>query len=178
MEYEEIQAKMKIIRESPINLIPDEKMAKLRKEMAKKCPITKKMDEEMRKHIAWGTEHQLTIKDPFVLTIKKSSGTRMWDMDDNEYIDWLMSSGACILGHNFPPLREEIIKVYQDLDPNIYYNNEWEIKSVEMIKKYENDILTEKPHKEDDLAEIYEKIKPYSEKDLADIYEELMEEED
>jgi glutamate-1-semialdehyde 2,1-aminomutase len=47
-----------------------------------------------------------------------------------------MSSGACILGHNFPPLREEIIKVYQDLDPNIYYNNEWEIKSVEMIKKY------------------------------------------
>jgi len=94
------------------------------------------MDGEMRKHIAGGTEHQLTIKDPFVLSIKRSSGTRMWDMDDNEYIDWLMSSGACILGHNFLPLREEIIKVYQDLDPNIYYNNEWEIKSVEMIKKY------------------------------------------
>lgn len=136
MEYEEIQDRMKIIRESPINLIPEEKMSKIRKNMAEKCPITKKMDQEMRKHIAGGTEHQLTIKDPFVLTIKRSSGTRMWDMDDNEYIDWLMSSGACILGHNFPPLREEIIKVYQDLDPNIYYNNEWEIKSVEMIKKH------------------------------------------
>ena len=136
MDFEEIQEKMKVIRESPINLIPDETMAKLRKQMAKKCPITKRMDVEMRKHIAGGTEHQLTIKDPFVLSIKRSSGTRMWDMDDNEYIDWLMSSGACILGHNFTPLREEIIKVYQDLDPNIYYNNEWEIKSVEMIKKY------------------------------------------
>ena len=136
MDFEEIQEKMKVIRESPINLIPDETMAKLRKQMAKKCPITKRMDGEMRKHIAGGTEHQLTIKDPFVLSIKRSSGTRMWDMDDNEYIDWLMSSGACILGHNFLPLREEIIKVYQDLDPNIYYNNEWEIKSVEMIKKY------------------------------------------
>ncbi|MHA2288410.1 MAG: aspartate aminotransferase family protein [Promethearchaeota archaeon] len=136
MEYEEIQEKMKIIRESPIRLISDKEMAKIRESMAKKCPITKKMDQKMRKHIAGGTEHQLTIKDPFVLTIKRSLGARMWDMDDNEYIDWLMSSGACILGHNFPPFKDELIRVYQDLDPNIYYNNEWEIKSVDMIKKY------------------------------------------
>ena len=136
MEFEEIQERLKIITKTPIKLIPDDKMAKIRKDMAIKCPITKKMDEQFRTHIAGGTEHQLTIKDPFVLTIKRSSGTRMWDMDDNEYIDWLMSSGACMLGHNFPPLRDEIIKVFQDLDPNIYYNNEWEIKSVEIIKKY------------------------------------------
>jgi len=136
MEFEEIQERLKIITKTPIKLIPEDNMAKIRKKMAIKCPITKKMDEQFRTHIAGGTEHQLTIKDPFVLTIKRSSGTRMWDMDDNEYIDWLMSSGACMLGHNFPPLRDEIIKVFQDLDPNIYYNNEWEIKSVEMIKKY------------------------------------------
>lgn len=136
MEFEEIQERLKIITKTPIKLIPEDKIAKIRKKMKIKCPITKKMDEQFRTHIAGGTEHQLTIKDPFVLTIKRSSGTRMWDMDDNEYIDWLMSSGACMLGHNFPPLRDELIKVFQDLDPNIYYNNEWEIKSVEMIKKY------------------------------------------
>lgn len=47
-----------------------------------------------------------------------------------------MGSGSCMLGHNFAPLREEIIKVYKDLDPNLYYNNECEIKAVKMIKKH------------------------------------------
>ena len=40
MKFEEIQEKMKVIRESPIRLIPDENRAE-------KCPITKKIDEEI-----------------------------------------------------------------------------------------------------------------------------------
>ena len=67
MEFEEIQERLKIITKTPIKLIPDDKMAKIRKDMAIKCPITKKMDEQFRTHIAGGTEHQLTIKDPSFL---------------------------------------------------------------------------------------------------------------
>jgi hypothetical protein len=42
MEFEEIQERLKIITKTPIKLIPDDKMAKIRKDMAIKCPITKK----------------------------------------------------------------------------------------------------------------------------------------
>ena len=51
------------------------------------------------------------------------------------------------------------------------------LREREMIKKYENDVLAEKPYKDEDLAEVYETIKSYSEKDLANIYNELNKEE-
>ncbi|MHA1805245.1 MAG: aspartate aminotransferase family protein, partial [Promethearchaeota archaeon] len=61
---------------------------------------------------------------------------RMWDVDDNEYIDYLMSAGACILGHNYPPFREKLIEVLQDLSPDLYWNCEWEIKAIKLVQKH------------------------------------------
>jgi len=52
------------------------------------------------------------------------------------------------------------------------------LREREMIKKYENDLLVEKPYDDHDLADAYENIKPYSEKDLADIFEDLKKEEE
>ncbi len=135
MEYAEIQKRLKSIVEGPINAIPEETMGKIRKDMEKKCPTSKKLFEEMKQCIPGGYEHQLVISDPFALTITRALGDKMWDIDSNEYIDWLSGAGAIILGHNYPPLREKIIQVLQDVDPAMYYTSEWELKAAKMIKK-------------------------------------------
>ncbi|MHA1490533.1 MAG: aspartate aminotransferase family protein [Promethearchaeota archaeon] len=136
MEYEEIKKRMKIIAEEDVKGIPEEEMAKVRKKIAEKCPKSKPIYEELKNLIPGGSQHQLTIKDPFAVTMKRALGTRMWDVDDNEYIDYLMSAGACILGHNFPPFKEEMIKVLNDLPPDLYWNCEWENKAIKIIQKH------------------------------------------
>ncbi len=136
MEFEEIQKRIKTLIEGPVQAIPEETMAKIRKEIEKKCPTSKELFKEMKTCIPGGYEHQLVINDPFALTISRTLGSKMWDVDSNQYIDWLSSAGAIILGHNYPPLREKIIQVLQDVDPAVYYTNEYELKAAKLIKEY------------------------------------------
>ncbi|MGB0863648.1 MAG: glutamate-1-semialdehyde 2,1-aminomutase [Saprospiraceae bacterium] len=44
------------------------------------------------------------------LFIKRGEGARMYDEDDNEFLDFCCSWGPLILGHNHPSVRESIIE--------------------------------------------------------------------
>ncbi len=44
------------------------------------------------------------------LFIKKGDGSRVWDEDDNEYIDFCGSWGPLILGHNHPKVYANIVE--------------------------------------------------------------------
>lgn len=46
--------------------------------------------------------------------ISKALGSRLWDEDGNEYIDYVGSWGPMILGHAFPPILEAIQKAAVD----------------------------------------------------------------
>lgn len=135
MDFEEIQARIKTIIDGPVHAIPEDVMAKIRKNIEKRCPTSQKIYNEMKQCVPGGLEHQLVINDPFPLTMARSLGSRMWDVDSNEYIDFLSGAGAVILGHNYPPLREKLIQVMQDLDTAVYYPTEWELKAVKLIKE-------------------------------------------
>ena len=39
--------------------------------------------------------------DPSII-IREGKGTRVWDVDGNEYIDYLLGSGPMVLGHGHP----------------------------------------------------------------------------
>ncbi len=136
MEYEEIQRRIKALTDGPFQAISEETMAKIRKNLVQKCPKSQKIFEEMKECIPGGVEHQLVVTDPFAITMARSLGSKMWDVDSNEYTDFLSGAGAVILGHNYPPLREKIIEVLHDLDTAVYYPSEWELKAAKAIKKH------------------------------------------
>lgn len=48
------------------------------------------------------------------LFIKKGDGCRIWDEDDNEFIDFCCSWGPLILGHNHPMVYEKIVAALQN----------------------------------------------------------------
>ena len=48
------------------------------------------------------------------LFIQKGDGCRIWDADDNEFIDFCCSWGPLILGHNHPKVREKVMEVMQN----------------------------------------------------------------
>jgi len=48
------------------------------------------------------------------LFIEKGDGSKLWDADGNEFIDFCCSWGPLILGHNHPSVREKVIEVMQN----------------------------------------------------------------
>ena len=48
------------------------------------------------------------------LFIKKGDGCRIWDEDDNEFIDFCCSWGPLILGHNHPAVYNKVVETLQN----------------------------------------------------------------
>lgn len=46
--------------------------------------------------------------------IKKAKGSHIFDVDGNEYIDYIDSWGPCILGHDHPEIREAVVKAAEN----------------------------------------------------------------
>ena len=46
--------------------------------------------------------------------IKKAKGSHIFDVDGNEYIDFIDSWGPCILGHDHPAIREAFVKAAEN----------------------------------------------------------------
>jgi len=61
-----------------------------------------------------GATHVSRIFEPFRPYITHAEGSRKWDVDGNEYIDYVMCHGALILGHSHPDvvqaLQEQMAK--------------------------------------------------------------------
>ncbi len=55
--------------------------------------------ERARKVLAGGVGHDLRHFEPVPLYISRAKGARKWDVDGNEYIDFLMGNAAVLLGH-------------------------------------------------------------------------------
>ena len=57
-----------------------------------------------------GGGHDGYVADPFPITIDHGKGPRKWDVDGNEYIDYLGSWGPLVLGHAHPVVVQALHK--------------------------------------------------------------------
>ena len=55
-----------------------------------------------------GVTHDVRYFDPFGIFIERAVGPRKWDVDGNEYIDYVMGHGALLFGHSHPYLVEAV----------------------------------------------------------------------
>jgi glutamate-1-semialdehyde 2,1-aminomutase len=63
---------------------------------------SKKLFEEAKKITPGGVHSSLRFFDPFPLFISRAYGSRLYDVDGNEYIDYHMAFGPVVLGHGHP----------------------------------------------------------------------------
>ena len=80
-----------------------------------------------------GATHVARILDPFRPYITHAKGSRKWDVDGNEYIDYIMCHGALILGHCHPDV---VRAVQEQMTKGVHYgeNHELEVEWAELIK--------------------------------------------
>jgi len=58
--------------------------------------------------------------DPYPIFMKRAQGSRIWDVDGNEYVDYLMSYGALVLGHGAKAVRDSIEAVMGSLGTTVF----------------------------------------------------------
>jgi glutamate-1-semialdehyde 2,1-aminomutase len=58
--------------------------------------------------IPGGVNSGFRYRDPFPLYFSRAEGSRLWDIDGNEYLDFLVANGACILGHKDPLVTKAV----------------------------------------------------------------------
>ena len=107
---------------------------KLVEEYIRTHPGSQKLHERAVKVFAAdGATHRSRILDPFRPYITHAKGSRKWDVDGNEYIDYVMSHGALILGHCHPDV---VRAVQEQMAKGTHYgeNHELEIEWAELIK--------------------------------------------
>ncbi|MHA1145651.1 MAG: aspartate aminotransferase family protein [Candidatus Helarchaeota archaeon] len=136
MEYEEIVANLRRIVTSPVHRFPEETIARIKKEYYDKHPKSAKLFEDAKKVIPGGVEHNLSLNHPFPLTIDRVKGCKMWDVDGNEFIDYLMCGAPIILGHHFDELDDKIIEIIREKGPSSGVTSEYEILAAKEIIKH------------------------------------------
>ncbi len=98
-------------------------------------PTSQRLHERAVQHFAAnGATHATRILDPFRPYITHARGSRKWDVDGNEYIDYVMGHGSLILGHCHP----DIVRAIQEqAAKGVHFgeNHELEIEWAELIKK-------------------------------------------
>ncbi len=64
--------------------------------------------ERARKVLPAGVPSSFQAYDPHPIVVKHASGSRMVDVDDNEYVDYDMGFGALFAGHMHPAVRRAV----------------------------------------------------------------------
>jgi len=73
-------------------------------------PVSQELYQRAESVLAGGMGHDLRNFDPFPLYIREGRGSRKWDVDGNEYVDFGMGNAALMLGHAPPEVVEAIGK--------------------------------------------------------------------
>ncbi len=71
--------------------------------------------EEAKKLLPSGASSNIRVHahEPFPILFEKGRGSRVWDVDGNEYVDLLSAYGATILGHSHPAIIRAIAEQAQ-----------------------------------------------------------------
>ena len=81
-----------------------------------------------------GATHTVRVLDPFRPYFTYAKGSRKWDVDGHEYIDYVMGHGGLILGHSHPAV---VRAVQEQMAKGVHFgeNHELEVRWAELIKR-------------------------------------------
>ena len=78
------------------------------KEYMKKTPKSKKFSEQSTLIMPGGVTANIKYFEPYPVVMERGKGAYLVDLDGNEYIDYLLSYGALMLGHGHPRIMQAV----------------------------------------------------------------------
>jgi len=69
--------------------------------------------EQAKETFPSGVTHDSRYAKPFPIYVNRAQGSRKWDVDGNEYVDYYGGHGALILGHCHPVVTAAVLEQVQ-----------------------------------------------------------------
>ena len=138
-EYPDVDAIYRCLKEltgQPIRPLRRDKMKDVLEYFDTKCAGSKALTDEAKQYIPGGVQHNLAFNYPFPIAINKADGAYLWDVDGNQYIDFLQAGGPTVLGSNYAPVREKVMDVINTCGPVTGLFHEYELKLAKLITEY------------------------------------------
>jgi glutamate-1-semialdehyde 2,1-aminomutase len=99
-----------------------------------KHPKSAALAERARKVIPGGITHDIRHLTPFPVYVDRAGGTRKWDVDGNEYIDYWMGHGALFLGHCHPAVVKAV-QTQMARGTHLGASHELEVRWAELVNQ-------------------------------------------
>ncbi|MEM3824494.1 MAG: aspartate aminotransferase family protein [Candidatus Bathyarchaeia archaeon] len=101
---------------------------------ASKTPKSKALHERARRVLPAGVSYAIRYFEPYPFYTAKAKGSKLYDVDGNEYIDFWLGHTALILGHSSPAVVKAVKK---QLEKGTHYGtaHELEIALAEQVAK-------------------------------------------
>jgi glutamate-1-semialdehyde 2,1-aminomutase len=101
---------------------------------AEKTPRSQAMHRRAAALLSNGVTHVGRYLEPHPVYVERAAGSRKWDVDGNEYVDYFGGHGALILGHNHPAVVEAVTA---QLPKGVHYgaSHALEVEWAELIRE-------------------------------------------
>ncbi len=131
---EEVTKKLDKLIAQPIYTVKPEVLAAYEADYFDgKCQKSKAMIDDAQQIIPGGVQHNLAFNHPFPLVITKAEGAKLYDVDGNEYYDFLQAGGPTVLGSNPEVVRDQVIELLKTCGPSTGLFHEFEYKLAKKI---------------------------------------------
>ncbi|MEM3979705.1 MAG: aspartate aminotransferase family protein [Ignisphaera sp.] len=112
----------------------DEYMSKLISVYVEKTKKSKELFTKALKVFPGGVTYHIRYFDPYPLYVVKAKGSRVWEIDGNEYDDYWMGHGAQILGHA-PDFVVEKVNTISKQGTHVGFENIHALEYAELLTK-------------------------------------------
>ena len=82
----------------------DEIVVREEAEFKRRTPRSQELYERAKTSLPMGVSSSFQAVPPYPMTIGRAQGSRIWDLDGNEYIDFHLGFGSLLVGHSHPVL--------------------------------------------------------------------------
>ncbi|MCI4336940.1 MAG: aspartate aminotransferase family protein [Thermoplasmata archaeon] len=89
----------------------------------RRTPRSRALWERARKHAPLGVHSNYRYLEPYPFYVRRAKGTRLWDADENEFLDFNMAFGSLQSGHAHPRL---VAALQRQLEDGSIYGYEWD----------------------------------------------------
>lgn len=109
-------------------------ISELERAYVAKHPTSKQLFERAQHCFASGVTHDARFARPFPIYIARAQGGKKWDVDGNEYVDYVMGHGTLVLGYG----DERVVAAFHEQIPKALHMGsctELEIEWAELIQQ-------------------------------------------
>jgi len=133
MKYREIVERTRAVAARPVRGLDPGKRAARLEEFTRRTGGSARLFEKAGKVMPRGSGHAWTPHVPYPLFMDHGKGSRVWDVDGNEYLDYVLAGGPLILGHNHEGLRRSMLDLISRRTNFHGFHDEMELKAAEKI---------------------------------------------